>query len=459
MKKVFIQGLGFVGAAMAAATSIAKDKEGNFLYDVTGVDLANNNGEKRVKAINSGEFPFSTTDETLIEAIYLANQNGNLRATTQQNKYKEADIIIVDIPLDIDYLNEEPILKFKSFESAIKTLGQQIVPETLVIIETTVPPGTCEKIVIPALEKELYDRQMSINDIYLAHSYERVMPGENYLASITENWRVFSGLNKKSADICEEFLKTIINVTDFPLTRLSSMTESETSKVMENTYRAMNIAFIDEWTKFGEKIGLDMFEVTQAIRVRPTHSNIRYPGLGVGGYCLTKDPTFASAAASQLFNQDLSFPLSQITVKINNDMPLHTVDRLSSLLNDSLEGKSILVCGVSYRQDVGDTRFSPSEILVKELINKGAKVTAHDPYLEFWEEMNQVLPKDIPSGNKYDAIIMAVAHKDYKNIDISKWAEGCSIVLDANMVLSNEQRKKARDSGIKIESIGRANGL
>ena len=168
-------------------------------------------------ALNSSESPlseedFSKTDETLIEAIYLANQNGNLRATTQQNKYKEADIIIVDIPLDIDYLNEEPILEFKSFESAIKTLGQQIVPETLIIIETTVPPGTCEKIVIPALEKELYDRQMSINDIYLAHSYERVMPGENYLASITENWRVFSGLNKKSAFVGAFFYAFLISI-------------------------------------------------------------------------------------------------------------------------------------------------------------------------------------------------------------------------------------------------------
>ncbi len=459
MKKVFIQGLGFVGAAMAAATSIVKDKRGNLLYDVTGIDLSSNIGERRVKAINSGEFPFSTTDQKLIEAISLANRNGNLTATTQQDRYNEADIIIVDIPLDIDYLNEEPILEFKNFESAIKTLGEQITPGTLIVIETTVPPGTCEKIVVPLLEKELHHRQMSINDVYLAHSYERGMPGENYLASITQNWRVFSGLNQKSADACEDFLKTIINVIDFPLTRLSSMTASETSKIMENTYRAMNIAFIDEWTKFGEKIGLDMFDVTQAIRVRPTHSNIRYPGLGVGGYCLTKDPTFAPAAASQLFNEDLSFPLSEITVKINNDMPMHTVDRLSSLLNNSLQGKNILVCGVSYREDVGDTRFSPSEILVKELINKGAKVTAHDPYIEFWEEMNQNLPKDIPSGNKYDAIIMAVAHKDYKNLDISKWAEGCGIVLDANMVISNEQRKKARDSGIKIESIGRANGL
>ena len=228
---------------------------------------------------------------------------------------------------------------------------------------------------------------------------------------------------------------------------------------MENSYRAVNIAFIDEWTKFGEKIGVDLFNITEAIRVRPSHANIRYPGLGVGGYCLTKDPTFAPAAAAQLFGENLSFPLSKIAVKINDEMPLHTFNRLLPFLDNSLTDKTILVCGVSYRQDIGDTRYSPSEKLVRELLDQGAKVVCHDPYIEFWEEMNQDLPKQLPPGNKYDAIIMAVPHKEYKMLDIAEWANGCRIVLDANMVLSDEQRKIARESGIRVESIGRANGL
>jgi len=458
MKKVFIQGLGFVGSAMAAATSIARDRDENLLYDVTGIDLDNKIGKERVNAINQGKFPFSTTDKTLEESMSKASSNGNLRATTNQNLYKEADIIIVDIPLDIDYLDEKPVLEFKKFKSAIKTIGKQISAKTLIIIETTVPPGTCEKIVIPTLENELNKRDMSIDDIFLAHSYERVMPGEDYLASIINNWRVFSGFNDESANRCEEFLETIININDFPLTRLSSPTESETAKVMENTYRAMNIAFIDEWTKFGEKIGIDIFSVTKAIRMRPTHSNIRYPGLGVGGYCLTKDPTFAPAAAEQLFNVDLSFPLSQMAVMINNNMPLHTVDRLSSIIDGTLEGKNILVCGVSYRQDVGDTRYSPSEILVKTLIKKGATVTSHDPYINFWVEMDQELSREIPSGSNYDVIIMAVSHNAYKKLNIATWAKG-STVIDANMVLSKNQIEEARESGIRVESIGRADGL
>ena len=140
-------------------------------------------------------------------------------------------------------------------------------------------------------------------------------------------------------------------------------------------------------------------------------------------------------------------------------MPLHTFNRLLPFLDNSLTDKTILVCGVSYRQDIGDTRYSPSEKLVRELLDQGAKVVCHDPYIEFWEEMNQDLPKQLPPGNKYDAIIMAVPHKEYKMLDIAEWANGCRIVLDANMVLSDEQRKIARESGIRVESIGRANGL
>ena len=148
-----------------------------------------------------------------------------------------------------------------------------------------------------------------------------------------------------------------------------------------------------------------------------------------------------------------------MAVKINDEMPLHTFNRLLSLLDNSLTEKNILVCGISYRQDIGDTRYSPSEKLVKALLDQGAKVTCHDPYIEFWEEMNQDLPEQLPLGSKYDAIIMAVPHKEYKMLDIAQWADGCGVILDANMVLSYDQRKIARESGIRVESIGRADGL
>lgn len=459
MKTVCVQGLGFVGSAMAIAVALATDKEGRAKYNVIGVDLNNKVGKNRVDAIGRGEFPFNTSDQNLISSMQKVFKQGNLKATTDPKVYNDADIVVVDIQLDIPYLDNQPSFEFDGFKSAIQTLGRYIKSGVLVLVETTVPPGTCEKIVIPTLYSELEDRSIDPNSVYVAHSYERVMPGKDYLASITDYWRVFSGYTKKAGDMCEDFLTNVVNIDDFPLTRLSSTIASETAKVMENTYRAVNIAFIDEWTKYAESIGIDLFEVVNAIKSRPTHSNIRFPGLGVGGYCLTKDPTFAPASAKQLFGKNLTFPFSQMAVHVNHDMPLHTVSRLKSLMNDSINGKKLLICGVSYRQDVGDTRYSPSEILVNELVAQKANITCHDPYVTYWDELDITLPVKLPDSKFFDAVIFAVPHQQYCNLDLVSWCSKDTLVLDANWVFNNKQRELARGNGIRVESVGRGDGL
>ena len=459
MKKVCIQGLGFVGAAMATAVALASDKNGKPIYDVVGVDLPNSLGNYRVDKINKGEFPFSTSDTRLVTSLRKLHKQANLKATTDPSVYSDADIIVVDIQLDIPYLDDQPQLEFDGFKSAIQTLGRYISSGTLILIETTVPPGTCEKVVVPELYAELEKRGIDPTTINLAHSYERVMPGEDYLASITDYWRVFAGHTETAGDLCEKFLENVVNVKDYPLTRLSSTIASETAKVMENTYRATNIAFIDEWTKYAEAVGINLFEVIDAISKRPTHSNIRFPGIGVGGYCLTKDPTFTPAAANQLFGLKLDFPFSKLAVRINHDMPLHTISRLNNLMNGTVKNKRLLVCGVSYRQDVGDTRYSPSETLVRELILQGADIICHDPYLTYWDELDMNLPEALPVAADFDAVILAVPHKEYRHLDLVTWASGAALILDANWVFSKEQRETARACGIRIESIGIGDGL
>ena len=459
MKTVCIQGLGFVGSAMAIAVALSSDKKGNPSFNVIGVDLSNESGQYRVDSISKGEFPFKTSDKNIVSSMKKVSKQGNLKATTDASVYMDADIVVVDIQLDIPYLDDNPQLELNGLKSAIRTLGQYVQPGTLILVETTVPPGTCEKIVIPTLRLELEKRGIDFASIHVAHSYERVMPGEDYLLSITDYWRVFSGHTKHAGDICEEFLSNVININKYPLTRLSSTTASETAKVMENTYRATNIAFIDEWTKYAESVGIDLFEVIGAIGKRSTHSNIRYPGLGVGGYCLTKDPTFAPASAEQLFSKKLDFPFSRMAVKINHAMPLHTVARLKLLINGARKDKKILVCGVSYRQDVGDTRYSPSETLVQELIAHGARVTCHDPYVNYWDELDIKIPKKLPMAENFNIVIVAVPHKQYRDLDLPLWGSGCPLILDANWVFSDDQRELARKKGVRIESIGRGEGL
>lgn len=458
MRNVCVVGLGFVGSAMATAIAVACDKK-KPIYTVVGLDLANEQGIKKVDSINSGSFPFVTDDNNLLSSFSRAINQGNLRATTDKSVYSEMDIIVVDIHLDIDYLDDDTQLELDQFKSAIKDIGRLAKPGTLIIIETTVPPGTCEKVVIPTLQAELVKRDLDANDFLIAHSYERVMPGKDYLASITDYWRVFSGYNKSSGDACEDFLKNVINVDNYPLTRLSSTTASETAKVLENTYRSINIAFIDEWTKFAEAIGVDLFEITDAIRVRPTHSNIRFPGIGVGGYCLTKDPSFAPASAKYFFDKQLDFPFSQLATKVNHNMPLHVFSRFVGLLDRNIKESKVLICGVSYRQDVGDTRYSPSELLVCKLIEVGANVVCHDPFVDYWREMDITIAGELPKAENFDAVIFTVPHKEYNSMNIVSWATGCNLLLDANSVFNKDQRKLLRNNNIRIESIGIGDGL
>ena len=446
---------------MAVAVASACSQEGKVLYHVTGVDQDTSQGRERVAAIARGKFPFKTTDQSLGESLAQCHRQGNLVSTTDESVYASADVVVIDIPLDIPFQDDKPQLDMAEFERAFRAIAKRIPPGALILVETTVPPGTCERVLRPVLIEELDERGLEDSAVHLAHSYERVMPGKNYLESITHFWRVYAGASPQAAIACEAFLSSIIDIESYPLTRLSSTTASETAKLMENTYRAANIAFIDEWTKYAEAVGIDIFEVIDAIRVRPTHSNIRFPGIGVGGYCLTKDPAFTPAAAHQLLDhQDLDFPFSRLALQINQAMPLHTMARLTGLLGGSCLEKKILLLGVSYRQDVGDTRYSPVETLAHALLQAGAEVKAFDPFVTEWLEMDWQLPSQLPSPMSFDAVVFATPHRDFMELDLVSWlGDSRPIVLDTINAVAKPKRDRCRLSGIRIESIGRGDGL
>lgn len=458
-KTVCVQGLGFVGAAMALAIASAKDKAGVPLYNVIGIDVPNEAGYRKALSINEGIFPFENNDKKLELAQNEAYQNGNLWATTESEYFVYADIVVVDINLDVKYSDEnEPLLDLDLFKNAMHTVGHYIKGGTLVVVETTVPPGTCEKVIYPILKEEFNKRNISDSEILIAHSYERVMPGENYFDSIVNFWRVYSGINKLSADKCEEFLGNVISTDRYPLTRLAKTTATEIAKVLENSYRATTIAFIEEWGRFSEAVGVDLFEVIDAIRMRPTHSNMRQPGFGVGGYCLTKDPYFAPLAAKDIFGfENMNFPFSTMAVQVNNAMPIVSLDKITNFFGGSLQGKRILVLGVSYRQDVGDTRYSPTEIFVKEAQRRGAQIICQDPLVEHWVELNMDVLHNIPDFTGYDAIVFTVQHKQYLDINFKESIfTRNTLIFDANCVLSKTQRKDIEQlTDITFASIGR----
>ncbi|HEY8278686.1 MAG TPA: nucleotide sugar dehydrogenase [Bdellovibrionota bacterium] len=453
---VCVQGLGFVGIAMALAVASARDKSGAPHFNVIGVDLPDAPGKEKVTAINSGHLPFESRDPKMAHALEQAFKAGNFFSTTNADAYRLASVSVVDIHLDVTQGEEgAPAVDFSGMRAALRTLAERMPDGALILIETTVPPGTCEKVAMPEIQAALKQNGRAPDSLLLAHSYERVMPGEQYFDSIVNFWRVFAGYTEKAADACESFLKKVINVKDFPLTRLGSCTASEMAKVLENSYRAVNIAFAEEWGRFGEAVGVDMFEIINAIRVRPTHSNLRQPGFGVGGYCLTKDPLLGSVSARNLFGLNLSFPFCEMAIQANRDMPLVSLKKIKEKLG-SLKGKKLLILGISYRQDVSDTRYSPSEIFATEALRMGAVVHAHDPLVTTWPEVKAEVHKEIPSAAGFDGVVLAVQHAHYREFDFGRWLKGSGALLfDANHVLETAELKRIAGLGVAVASIGR----
>jgi len=408
---------------------------------VVGVDLPNPTGTERVAAVNSGIFPFPVADEILKQRMTDVVRAGLLSATTDPEVYSRTSVLIVDVNLDGPTSEPSDSLGFSDFEAAIRSAASRLPRESLMIIETTVPPGTTERIVAPIVAEELSRRGLDAGDIDIAHSYERVMPGADYLASITNMWRVYSGLTDRAADRCADFLASIVNTEQYPLTRLPSPTASETAKVLENSYRAVNIAFIDEWGAFAEKVGVDLFRVIDSVRMRPSHANMREPGLGVGGYCLTKDPLFASQSVRAFWpEEELEFPMTSMAVAINERMPGRTVEALANMVKQDLSGMRILIVGAAYRPDVGDTRKSPSATLVRTLQHRGGICTVYDPLARFWEVESIPIQRNLPESLNFDIVVFAVAHEEIRQLDVAAWlGEARPLILDANHVLGEDQ--------------------
>lgn len=453
---VCIQGLGFVGAAMAAAVASARDGDGEPRFSVIGIDLDHGRGAQAIAAINDGRFPFATEDPQLEPAIAAARAAGNLVATSDAAAYGLADVVVVDIHLDVQGELLAPQVDFSNFRKAIATIGAHVRPGALVLVETTVPPGTCAHVAAPELAQALGKRGLPADCVHLAHSYERVMPGPGYYDSIVNFWRVYSGHTEAAAERCRRFLEAIIDTDRFPLTRLDNTTASETAKVLENSYRATTIAFMEEWGRFAEAVGIDLFQIVDAIRVRPTHNNMRTPGFGVGGYCLTKDPLLAKVGAHTLFGRtDLDFPFCTQAIAANRAMPLVSVAHLRERLGE-LSGRSILLLGISYRPGVADTRYSPSEVFARAVQESGARLVCHDPLVRRWEEMALEPLAELPDPSGFDAVIFAVGHDVYQRLDLPAWLGSARpLILDANGVLTHAQRQAVKALGVPLASIGR----
>ena len=456
---VVVQGLGFVGAVMSLVVSNSSKKN----YAVIGVDRKEN--IEIIDNINNGIFPIKSSDPKIEEYYQKSIKKGNFLATYDPLAYSYASVIIVDINLDVQKNSDSKgnlnsfNVDLNPFKNAIRTIGQNCKEDVLILVETTVPPGTCMKVVKPIIEEELIKRHLSLGKIKIGHSYERVMPGPEYIHSIKNFYRVYSGIDENSALETEKFLKTIISTKEYPLTRLVNTNATEMAKVLENSYRAMNIAFAVEWSRYAEEAGVNLYEIVNSIRMRPTHSNLMYPGIGVGGYCLTKDPLLASWAKINHFNSDDNLEQSERGVKINDKMPHYAFDFMKKAFAlDSIINKKILLLGVSYRSDVGDTRYSPVEPFYLNCVDNKAIVEAHDPYVQYWKEINIKVSQDLDEklDMSWDIIVFSAAHSEYKNPKvISKISKMSNVkVLDTLGILKEKDIVELNKNN-KVKVLGR----
>ncbi|MBS1575788.1 MAG: nucleotide sugar dehydrogenase [Bacteroidetes bacterium] len=447
-KVVVVQGLGFVGSVMGLVVANALTEE----YAVIGIDLPSVSSYWKICSINEGVFPVIASDPKI--DIYYKNAltKKNYYATYDPYAFSKANVVVVDINLDVKKKStvnkdlEDYNVDLTPFKKAIESIGQNCKKDVLVLVETTVPPGTSQKIVRPILEENLQKRSLPINELKVGHSYERVMPGPKYIDSIQNFYRVFAGTDDESTKAVESFLRTVIKTDEYPLTQLGNTNATEMAKVLENSFRAMNIAFMVEWSRFAEEAGVDIYEVVNAIRMRPTHKNIMLPGLGVGGYCLTKDPLLASWARTNLFGSEEKLQQSEKGVHINDKMPLYAFEYLQSQYKGSLEGKKVLLLGVSYLNDVGDTRYTPVESFYEQLESEGCEITLHDPHVLYWEEKDLWVNQDLNEllKEEYDFIVITTGHKNYRNnqqlID-QLLAKKPSFIYDTIGVFTNDDIK------------------
>ena len=460
-KVVVVQGLGFVGSVMGLVVANALTEE----YAVIGIDLPTPASYWKIRSINEGVFPVIASDPKIEQYYQNALKKKNYYATYDSYAYSKADVVVVDINLDVQKKSaankdlEGYQVDLTPFKKAIEAIGSCCKEDVLVLVETTVPPGTSQKVVKPIIKDALSKRGLSTDKIKVGHSYERVMPGPKYIDSIQNFYRVFAGTDEQSADAVEMFLRTVIKTDEYPLTRLGNTNATEMAKVLENSFRAMNIAFMVEWSRFAEEAGVDIYEVVNAIRMRPTHKNIMLPGLGVGGYCLTKDPLLASWARMNLFESDEKLGQSEKGVHINDKMPLYAFEYLQSQMKESLEGKKVLLLGVSYLNDVGDTRYTPVEGFYDQLELQGCEIVLHDPHVKYWEEKDMWVNQNLDEllENDYDVIVITTGHKDYRNnaalLDKIK-SKKALLFYDTIGVLSNEEIKSLQEKHV-VKVIGR----
>ncbi len=425
MNKVCVIGLGYVGLP-AAGVFASKG------FNIIGVDIDVN----KVVTVNSGKCYIREPGLDVILRDVVSK--GLLRATTDAiEAVKQCDAVIIAVPTPV----KEGVVDLSYLRNALEAVKKGLHKDMIVVIESTVPPGTTVGFAKPLLEESGLRVE---EDFYLAHVPERIAPGKAIYELLHEP-RIVGGVGPRSTEKALELYRRV-NPNLYP----TDATTAEFVKLIENTFRDLNIAYANLLALVAEKLEIDVYE---AIRLANTHPrvNIHTPGAGVGGPCLTKDPYMLAS----LYREFWGTRLIELARRINEYMPRHTVEIVEKALRDaglSIEGAKVAVLGAAYKGGVDDTRESPAKYIVKELFEKGARTVAFDPYTResFGAEKADTLEDAVRDA---DAVVIVTDHPEFRNLDLETIANLVKhkIIVDGRRVIEPHQALKY---GFRYYGIG-----
>lgn len=409
-----VVGLGYVGLPLA----VEKAKAG---FKTIGFDIQ----ESKVRMVNAGEnYIGDVVNEDLEDIV----KSGLLSATTDFAQVAKADCVCICVPTPLDE-HQQPDTSY------IKASAESIVPymhkDMLIILESTTYPGTTEELLKPILETS---GLKCGEDFYLAFSPERVDPG-NLIYKTKNTPKVVGGITPKCTDVAATLYESILEA---PIHRVSSPAIAEMEKILENTYRNINIGLVNELAILSNKMGINFWEVIDAAKSKPYGFQAFYPGPGLGGHCIPLDPYYLSWKA-----REYGFHTSMIesSMMVNDRMPEYCAERSSKILNrhkKAMNGSRILVLGVAYKQDISDYRVSPAIRVIEELEKEGAKVVYFDPFVPEYREHGEIKKGETELTaelvQSVDLVIVTTAHT---NVDYSFVQQHAKAIFDTKNAMKN----------------------
>jgi len=387
-----VVGLGYVGLPLAVEAAISS-------LNVIGFDI----NSERVEMINNGHSPIEDiSNEELSQSLQ------NFHSTTESKELSECRNIVISVPTPLtDY---QPDLSY--VVNAAKTVGENLVKNQVVILESTTYPGTTIEVLIPNLEK--MSGLKAGEDFYVGYSPERIDPG-NEVWKFKNTPKVISGINNVSTEKIRSFYELIIDETVL----VKGTKEAEMVKLLENTYRHVNIALINELAILCKMLDIDIWEVVNAAKTKPFGFESFKPGPGVGGHCIPVDPEYLSFKTRQIGKPVRFVELAQ---EINNSMPLYVVNQVNEILNKNkiiLNSSKILLMGVAYKKDISDMRESPAIDIAELLLDKDVDISYYDPYVEEFKVSGHTINREVNTNSfeDYDMLLVLTPHSNFAQLD------------------------------------------